>query len=104
MKPLVRSLLCAAVLALPVLGTVQPAAAQPAVLICPVSVTLDFQPGLTLIPRLQTITGVLKLGTELLAATPCTSLTGDPYHGATGTVTGTATLACVGGTAAEHPP
>lgn len=97
MKPLVRSLLCPALFALPVLGTVQPAVAQVSDLTCPVTVTLGLNPGLALIPQTQTVTGVLKLGTEVSSATPCTSVTGAPYHGASGSVTGTGTMGCVGG-------
>jgi hypothetical protein len=97
MKPLVRSLLCAVVLALPVVGSVQPASAQLVDLTCPVSVTLGFSPGMGLFFRPQTVTGVLRAGTDLFAATPCTSLTGVPYHGGTGAVTGAGTFGCVGG-------
>lgn len=99
MRNLARCLLSVAILALPTLGAANPASAQTLDLICPGATTLNFNPGLTLIPQTQTITGEVHVGTSLTPATPCSSLTGAPYRGGIGTVSGTGTLGCVGGTA-----
>jgi hypothetical protein len=101
MRHLVRCLMAVALMALPpILGAAaQPAAAQGIDLTCPASLTVNLSPGLTLLPRPQTITGVAKVGTAVSPITPCTSLTGTPYQGATGRVRGTGSVGCVGGTA-----
>lgn len=99
MKFFVRFLVCAAMLALPTLGTAAPASALMADLTCPVTVTVAINPGLSLLPQPQTATAVFRLGTQVSSATPCTSLTGVPYHGAIGSATGSGSMGCVGGTA-----
>ncbi len=86
-----------AVLALPVVGISNVAHAAPSVLTCPGAVTFNFSPGIGLIPGNLHVTGTIAVGTSLLAATPCTSPTGVPYIGGTGTVDGTGSLSCLGG-------
>jgi hypothetical protein len=83
--------------ALPVVAVSQPvaSAAPLADLTCPISVTLNASPGLTLASQVQQVTGETKGGTSLLGATACSSLTGVPYHGATGRVTGSGTQNCL---------
>lgn len=65
-------------------------------LTCPGAAVLNFDPGLTPIPSQTTITGTLHAGTDLNPASPCTSLTGVPYQGATVDIQGSGTLGCVG--------
>jgi hypothetical protein len=71
------------------------AAAPLADLICPFSITGTASPGLTLTSQLQHITGQVKIGSGLLGATPCSSLSGVPYHGATGAISASGTESCL---------
>jgi hypothetical protein len=64
-------------------------------LACPLSATIHFVPGLTLVPQPVEISGSAAAGTSVSPATPCSSVTGVPYTGASGPVTGTGTVACV---------
>lgn len=64
-------------------------------LTCIDAATLQFDPGLRAVPRMQKITGQLLVGTKYLPGQPCTSATGVPYQGATGVIEGTGNLGCV---------
>lgn len=87
--------LLATVFALPLAGAGN-AAAAPVDLVCPFAATIHFSPGLGLTPTLQHITGTTAYGLAASPFTPCSSLlTGVPYTGATGPVSGTGMLACV---------
>ena len=57
-------------------------------------------PGVTLTPAPQHITAVLKVGSALSPATPCTSLTGIPYAGVTFEMEGSGVLGCLSGSLA----
>jgi hypothetical protein len=89
-------LLVATLIALPVsLGVAATASAATAHLTCAYEGTATFTPGVTPTPRDIALGGTLKAGSQLSAATPCTSQTGVPYTGATVTISGEATdLAC----------
>lgn len=58
------------------------------------SAVLFFNPGLTVEPTPQTITGYMNAGNELSPTTPCSSATGIPYKGGTAEIKGSGTLAC----------
>ena len=94
MARVVRALGFVSLLILP-LVVPQPAAADLVDLTCPFTATINFSPGLTLVPRPQQITGSASAGTSIPSAIPCSSLTGVPYTGASGLVSGSGTLACV---------
>lgn len=82
--------------ALPVVGLGEPAHAAFADLLCPFSLRIDLNPGITLAPQSEQIGGQANAGTSLSPLTPCSSLvSGVPYTGAAGPVTGTGTLSCV---------
>jgi hypothetical protein len=87
-----------AMVALPALAvsSATAASAQPLTdLTCPFSATVNASPGYSLASQAQQITGQIALGSALLPATPCSSLFGTPYHGATGTITGSGTQNCL---------
>lgn len=95
MRKLYRVLVALA-LGLPVLAVSQPASAASGLdLTCPFSVTVTASPGLSLTSQAQTVTGSLKGGTALAGATPCVSVTGTPYRGATGIVKGSGNQNCL---------
>ncbi len=73
----------------------QPAAAALVDLTCPFSATINFSPGLTLVSHPVQISGSASAGTSVTPIIPCSSLTGVPYTGASGPVSGGGTLACV---------
>jgi hypothetical protein len=64
-------------------------------LTCPFAVSVSISPGLGLTSQSQSVTGSLKGGTDLLGATPCSSITGTPYHGATGIIKGSGSQDCL---------
>ncbi len=70
-------------------------AAQGVDLTCPFAVSVSISPGLGLTSQSQSVTGSLKGGTDLLGATPCSSITGTPYHGATGIIKGSGSQNCL---------
>lgn len=94
-----RCLVAAAVFALPVLGDTGPAIAQAIDLTCPGAANVLFSPGLTPIPQLQTVSGEVRGGSALSAATPCLSMGGTPYSGAIGQLSGSGVVGCIGGAA-----
>lgn len=75
----------------------QPAAAAPVDLVCPATVTLGLTPGAVLLPRTMTLTNsTFALGSSISSLTPCSSaLSGTPYTGGSGPITGVANLGCV---------
>ena len=94
-RQLVR-VVVATVMALPLVGAANAAAAGTVDLICPFAATIQFSPGLGLSQEAQQITGTTAYGTRASLLTPCSSvLTGVPYIGATGPVAGSGTIACV---------
>jgi hypothetical protein len=82
-----------------VAGTVivAPAArADTTILTCPMAASVTLSPGISLVnPLPQIVGGSATFGTGLLAATPCTSPTGQPFVGGTGEISGTARLTCL---------
>lgn len=103
MRRRIRALL-ASVLALPMLAIVPTLAAEPAAaeetgdpiadLTCAFAGDFEWNPGVGLLPQPQKIFGVVKGGTKLSPATPCTSLTGVPYQGWTVKLTGDGNMGC----------
>jgi hypothetical protein len=82
----------------PVLAVSRPAAAnaQPLTdLTCPFSLTVAIAPGLSLTSGAQTAAGEVKMGIAVSPTTPCSSLLGAPFNGATGTITGSGTQNCL---------
>ncbi len=74
----------------------QPASAELVDLTCPFTATIHFTPGLMLLsPQPVQISGSVAAGTSMGSTTPCFSLTGVPYTGASGPVSGSGNLACV---------
>ncbi len=94
MARVVRTLGFVSLLILPMV-VLQPASADPVDLTCPFSATIHFSPGLTLISRPVEISGSASAGTSVTSIAPCSSLTGVPYTGASGPVSGSGSLACV---------
>ena len=91
-----RGVLVATVIAWLLGGAGNVAVAAPVDLVCPFAATIHFSPGLGLAAAPQQITGTTAYGTSASPMTPCSSvLTGVPYTGATGLVSGTGTLGCV---------
>lgn len=96
MRRQVLRVLVASLMAFLVVGVGDEALAAPVDLTCPFALTVNFTPGLGLVGQSQHITGVATAGTSVSALTPCSSVvTGVPYTGGTGQVSGTGTLACV---------
>ena len=93
----VRCTLVAMLGAMLLLGSGQSAHAASVDLTCPIAGTIKFNPGLTLLSRTVEVDGNVLIGSAVSALTPCsTVLTGVNYTGASGPLTGTATLACGG--------
>lgn len=82
-------------LGLPALVVSRPVSASGIDLTCPFSVSVSASPGLTLTQQAQSVTGSLRGGSSLSEATPCSSLTGVPYRGATGVIRGSGTQNCL---------
>ena len=80
-----------------VLTTPQAASAQLADLTCVGAGSATATPGVLLSPAPQRFTALLKVGNAVSPATPCTSLTGIPYQGATFEVEGSGVLGCLSG-------
>lgn len=96
MKRLCLGVLCVAA-GLSALGMPRPAAAAPPPLdvTCPFTLTANLDPGGTFTTQSQQLTGEIKLGSALSPAPPCSSLTGTPYRGATGRITGSGSVSCL---------
>ena len=85
----------ATIVAFAAVGAGQSASAAPVDLVCPFAVTVNFNPGLTLLAQPVQITGTAAAGSSLSPLTPCSSvLTGVPYIGGTANVAGSGILGC----------
>ena len=85
----------ATALVFPIVGFGNAASADPVDLACVGAATFNFSPGVTLAAQTVNITGTVRAGDEVSPLTPCSSpLTGMPYTGGHGTISGTGTLAC----------
>ena len=92
----VLRVLVATLMILPITAAGQSASAAPVDLVCPFAANFTLTPGVTLTSKSVLVGGTVAVGTSLLTAAPCSSvLTGVPYTGATATVSGSGTLACV---------
>ncbi len=91
--PFLVAALGMALLAMPRVAVAQ----QPADLTCVGAGSGRIDPGITLQTTPQHITVELKAGSLVSPATPCTSLTGVPYAGATFLLDGTGNLGCLSG-------
>jgi hypothetical protein len=95
MKAKVLRALVVALVASSVVGVAHPASATPVDLACVFSATVTFSPGVALLPQNVHFTGTAEVGRSVSSLTPCSSvLTGVPYTGADGPVSGSGQLGC----------
>jgi hypothetical protein len=96
MRMRILRVMVGALMLIPALGAGSTASAAPADLDCLVTATLHFSPGVNLTSRSIQITGSSVAGNEVSTLTPCSSpLSGVPYLGNHGLVTGSGTIACL---------
>ena len=83
--------------ALPIVIVPSASAAQQGDLTCVGSLSASFSPGVTLASANQTVTAVLKGGTDFQSGIACTSGSGVTYQGVTSTVNLTGNVSCIVG-------